>query len=273
MNTKKYITFSDLYTSEYSLTDIYAECQKWKDGVLFSRLDRSRKMSALIFLNGCSGIYTNSRGESFKAMPQSLICLPQSSKYSVLNVTSGGAFPDAFLIEFNIIKDGTILTFSDSPFVVNGINPYYVEQLCRSAVSEYEAIPRSPAAIKALIYSILGMLGKNEINESEKSSALIAPALKYMEQNPYSFVSVKGLAAMCNISEGCFRRLFKDYTGKSPSRYKTDVKIESAKKMLENSATSVEQISSLVGFENCAYFCRTFKKETGLTPSEYRKNN
>jgi AraC-like DNA-binding protein len=67
--------------------------------------------------------------------------------------------------------------------------------------------------------------------------------------------------------------LFGDYTGKSPSRYKTDIKIEAAKKMLEGSATSVEQIATLLGFANSAYFCRTFKKETGLTPNEYRKNN
>jgi AraC-like DNA-binding protein len=273
MSTKNYITFSDLYTSEYTLTDIYAECQKWTDGSCFSRLDRPRKVSALIFLNGCSGTYTNSRGEVFHAAQKSFVCLPQSSKYSVLNLTSGAAFPDAFLIEFNIIKDGALLTFSDSPFLINGINPYYMEELCKTAVFEYEAVPRSPAAIKASIYSILSLLGKNEINEYGKQVALIAPALKFMEQNPYSSVSVEDLAAMCNISAGCFRRLFGDYTGKSPSRYKTDIKIEAAKKMLEGSATSVEQIATLLGFANSAYFCRTFKKETGLTPNEYRKNN
>ena len=273
MNTQKYITFSDLYTAEYTLTDIYAECQKWTDGSCFNRLDRPRKVSALIFLNGCSGTYTNSRGEVFHAPQKSLVCLPQSSKYSVLNLTSGSAYPDAFLIEFNIIKDNAPLTFSDSPFLVNGINPYYIEKLCKATVSEYETIPRSPAAIKASIYSILNLLGKHEINEYGKRVVLIAPALKFMEQNPYSSASVEELAAMCNISEGCFRRLFGNYTGKSPSRYKTDIKIESAKKMLEGSATSVEQISALLGFATPAYFCRIFKKETGLTPGEYRKNN
>jgi AraC-like DNA-binding protein len=273
MSTQKYITFSDLYTSEYTLTDIYAECQKWTDGSCFNRLDRPRKVSALIFLNGCSGTYTNSHGKTFHAPQKSLVCLPQSSRYSVLNLTSGAASPDAFLIEFNVIKDNTLLTFSDSPFLINNINPYYVETLCKAATSEYEAVPRSPAAIKVSIYSILNLLGKNEISEYGKRAALIAPALKFMEQNPYSSVSVEELAAMCNLSEGFFRRLFKDNTGKSPSRYKIDIKIETAKKMLENSATSIEQISSFLGFETCAYFCRIFKKETGLTPSKYRKNN
>ena len=273
MSVQNYITFSDLYTLEYSLTDIYAEYQKWTDGSCFTRLDRPRKVSALIFLNGCSGMYTNSRGEVFYAPQKSLVCLPQSSRYSVLNLTSGAAYPDAFLVEFNVTDDNTILTFSDSPFLVNGINPYCIEELCKTAVSEFESVPRSPAAIKASIYSILSLLGKNEITQYDKKSLLISPTLKFMEQNPYSTVSVEELAAMCNISEGCFRRLFNDYTGKSPSRYKIDIKIESAKKMLENSATSVEQISTILGFSTCAYFCRIFKKETGLTPSEYRKCN
>lgn len=273
MNLENYITFSDLYSADYELTDIYAERQKWVDGVLFSRLDRPRKVNALIFLNGCSGVYTNSRGEAFEARTKSLLCLPYGSKYSVLNVTSGAFSPDAFLIEFNILKDGKLLTFSDSPFLINGINPYYAEKLCEDAVSEYESISRSPAAVKASIYSFLSMLGKEELSEYNKKFMWLSPALEYMEKNPFSSVSVAELSKMCNVSEGCFRRLFRDYTGKSPSRYKTDIKIESAKKMLENSNTSVEQISELLEFESSAYFCRIFKKETGITPGEYRKIN
>ena len=40
---------------------------------------------------------------------------------------------------------------------------------------------------------------------------------------------------MCNMSEGGFRRLFREYMGKSPSRYILGIKTEAAKKMLENS--------------------------------------
>jgi hypothetical protein len=150
MSTKNYITFSDLYTSEYTLTDIYAECQKWTDGSCFSRLDRPRKVSALIFLNGCSGTYTNSRGEVFHAAQKSFVCLPQSSKYSVLNLTSGAAFPDAFLIEFNIIKDGAPIDASD----ITEIGIKDVEKFANEIMKKYADEVES---IKNACYKVRGV--------------------------------------------------------------------------------------------------------------------
>ena len=49
------------------------------------------------------------------------------------------------------------------------------------------------------------------------------------------------------------------------------IRIEKAKKMLENKVILVEQIAALCGFESPSYFIKIFKKETGLTPLEYRK--
>lgn len=62
-------------------------------------------------------------------------------------------------------------------------------------------------------------------------------------------------------------------TGKSPIRYVIDKKTAMAKKMLENSNTSVERIAELLEFESSSYFCKLFKKKTGMTPTEYRNNN
>ena len=270
MNKSDFITFSELYTADYDLIDIYAERQTWVDGALFRR-DRPRKSNALIFLNGCTGVYTNQHGESFHADSKSLICLPYQSEYTVLNVTSGSDSPDAYLIEFNIVKEGRLLTFSDSPFLVQNSNSFYSKKLSETAVLEYEALPRSNAAVKAAIYSFLSYLGKEALNEYVKKFMWIAPAVEFMEENPFSSATVEELSKMCNVSSGAFRRMFKEYSGKSPARYKTDIKIEAAKKMLENSSTSIERISELLGYDGCAYFCRIFKKETGLTPGEYRK--
>ena len=56
-------------------------------------------------------------------------------------------------------------------------------------------------------------------------------------------------------------------------RYRIDIKMDMAKKMLENSDTSVTRIAELLGFESNAYFCKLFKKKNGITPSEYRNDN
>ena len=65
--------------------------------------------------------------------------------------------------------------------------------------------------------------------------------------------------------------LFKDYTGFSPYRFQLKIRMERAVEMLEYTALSVEEIAEMVGYEDCSYFCRIFKRYTGHTPLFYRK--
>lgn len=272
MSNEKFITFTDLYTMNYELTDIYAERQKWCDGALFRR-ERPRKSNGIIFLNGCSGEYTNRQGETFFAPCKSLVCLPHKSEYTILNVSSKIDSPDAYLVEFNIVQNNKNITFSDSPFLIKGMNQYYVNELAENIVKEYETLIKSPPALKALIYKLLAYLGKEALTSYDKKHLLISPAIDFMEKNPVNSLSVEQLANMCHVSSGCFRKLFREYAGKSPIQYIIDRKIKMAKKMLENSNTSIERIAELLEFESSAYFCKLFKKKTKMTPTEYRNSN
>ena len=269
MNSDGIVTFSKLYTMDYEVTDFYAEKQSWCDGALFI-CDRPRKSNGLIFLNGCSGEYTDCFGKSFFADIESFVCLPYNSIYSVRNISSQFAFPDAYLVEFNIVQNGRKLTFSNTPFFIRSMNPYYVKELVKSAVAEYEALAKSPAMLKAIVYQLIAYLGKESINTDNGKYSLLAPAIEFLEKNPINTLSVEELAAMCHVSSGCFRKAFHAYAGKSPLQYQIDKKMDIAKQMLNNSNTSVERIAELLHFESSAYFCRLFKKKNGITPSEYR---
>lgn len=271
MENTQIVSFADLYAMDYELEDIYAERQKWSDGVLY-RKDRPRKSNGLIFLSGCSGEYTDRFGSVFAAPCRSLVCLPYRSLYTVLNVSSGADKPDAFLVEFNIVQNDKKLTFSDSPFLIQEVNQYFVRELSRNIVEEYEMLVRSPAKLKSLIYKYIAYLGK-EMQTYNKKRMLIAPAVEFIEKNPTSEIPVEQLANMCHISEGYFRKLFVAYSGKSPVQYMIDRKIVTAKKMLEHSNTSIEKIAELLEFESCSYFCKLFKKKTGVTPTQYRNDN
>jgi AraC-like DNA-binding protein len=67
-----------------------------------------------------------------------------------------------------------------------------------------------------------------------------------------------------------FRHVFKEDTGCSPAQYIQQLKIQKCKELLTYTILSSQQIAYEVGFENPDYFCRLFKKKTGLTPIEYR---
>ena len=80
-------------------------------------------------------------------------------------------------------------------------------------------------------------------------------------------------AKMCHLSKSQFIRAFKEYTGKTPIKYKNDVLIDKAKERLTHSDMSISELSSFLGFENIYYFSTAFKKATGMSPMEYRKKH
>ncbi len=257
---------------DIDLTDLFAERQKWRDGCIFKR-NRPRKSNGFVFLNGCSGEYTDKYGKSFPAPCKSLVYLPYQSEYSVLNVSSSMDSPDAYLIEFNIVTNGSKITLSDSPIRMKNVNQFYVKDIMEDIVSEYESLNRSPSVIKQLIYKFIVYLCKEEMSSQTENYSLISPAIDFLEKNSINSLTVDQLAAMCHISSGYFRKLFNEYAGKSPMRYITDRKIDIAKKMLDDSNTSISMIAELLEFSNSSYFCKMFKKRTGLTPNEYRNTD
>ena len=72
------------------------------------------------------------------------------------------------------------------------------------------------------------------------------------------------------MSETSFRRKFKETYGVSPIDYLLRIRTEQAEDFLLHSQLSIAEISLMCGFNDPGYFCRTFKKQTGVTPTKYR---
>ncbi len=109
------------------------------------------------------------------------------------------------------------------------------------------------------------------LSESEKQ-LIIEPALQLivLEKNDKK-VTVELLVDACGISSVHLRRLFMKQFGMPPIKYISHQKIERAKELLKYDSSSITDISEMLGFSGIYYFCKCFKRETGLTPGEYRK--
>lgn len=79
------------------------------------------------------------------------------------------------------------------------------------------------------------------------------------------------MASLCNISPSYFSKLFKREIKENFASYVNKVKIEKVKELLQNSDTPVINISIDLGFEDCGYFIKVFKKIENVTPAIYRK--
>ncbi|MBQ8741971.1 MAG: helix-turn-helix transcriptional regulator [Clostridia bacterium] len=122
------------------------------------------------------------------------------------------------------------------------------------------------------IYSILQQdaqkiyLGKNK---EDKASA----ALRYIEEsfNLPEF-SISLLADKIGVSEVYIRKLFKAKYGISPLKHLMSLRLDHAKKLMKYPFMTLEECAMQSGFSSLQYFCRLFKKETGISPGKYRKN-
>lgn len=271
MSSFDQVTFAELYAMDFEIKNIVAIRQKWRDGVIF-HMDHPRKSSALIYLNGCSGEYT-SDGKTIYAPCKSLVCLPAFSTYEVLNINSGLASPDAYLVEFNVVKDGNVLTLGKSPFIISDVNTYIAAELACGAVKAYESTLRSPLNLKSAVYNLLTFVSKELSVRSNNKFDSIKIGIELLEADMLEERSIDEISKMCGVSSSCFRRLFHEYSGKTPIEYRNGIKLDKAKSMLLGSNEAIANISDALGYESSSYFCRFFKKKIGMTPSEYREKN
>ena len=99
----------------------------------------------------------------------------------------------------------------------------------------------------------------------------ITTLLNEIEKNPTSYLTVSKAASYMALSESHFSRQFKQHTQQSYIHYVTGKRLERAKLMLTHTDKPVLRIATELDFQPVNYFSRTFKKHTGLTPSEYRQ--
>lgn len=82
---------------------------------------------------------------------------------------------------------------------------------------------------------------------------------------------VEAMIRRTGLTERTFKRRFTSATGLSPIAYVQRLRIEDAKRRLERTESSADEISWQVGYEEPAFFRRLFKRVTGLTPGAYRR--
>lgn len=106
--------------------------------------------------------------------------------------------------------------------------------------------------------------------QKQHSDAMVQEAQDYLENNIYEKISVENLSAKFAIGRRNFDRRFIKATGNTPVEYAQRVKIESAKKALENTRKNISEVMYEVGYSDVKAFREVFRKVTGISPLEYK---
>jgi AraC family transcriptional regulator len=97
-------------------------------------------------------------------------------------------------------------------------------------------------------------------------------ATAYIEDHLAEQISLSTLAQLVRLSTFHFSRAFKQSFGMPPHRFHTHRRIEHAKLLLANPAVSITDVGAALGFSATSPFTSTFRKLTGLTPTDYRRS-
>lgn len=218
----------------------------------------SRHSDALVYILDGSCTYYFNDGRSFTVTTGDILYLAKSDVYRM-----------------NVNVDRHRYIYTDFEFDSEEIrkSDYYTsvasaENLFVKLLSSHKS---GFAECMASIYTIYAEILFREKGRGQSRPELTA-ILEYIEKSfTDPSVSVEMLADKMSVSGVYFRKLFKEKTGMSPSQYIISKRVEHSKKLLVHSFMTLEKCAFESGFSSLQYFCRAFKKVTGITPGEYRK--
>ena len=200
----------------------------------------------------------------------SLVYIPEGTKYRML---WHGA-PD---IEYYLIKVySTGMPESSERYGFQLVPNTESERARKIFMKIYSLMERGEARDRAeaisLYFSLYAELLPSLSLEKKRSyHPAVEAALAYIDAHYAEECDIEVLAGASYISASRLYHLFSDELGTTPVKHRNSVRIMHALQDLKTTSLSLEDIAARNGFHSATYFRETFKKYSGMTPTEYRK--
>lgn len=127
--------------------------------------------------------------------------------------------------------------------------------------------------LQQLFISIHRQITKEHKLKNEYLDSEMEIAMQYFNDHYNAEINIEEYAASRGMSVSWFIRNFKLYTNTTPMQYIVSLRIANAQMLLETTNYNVTEIGNIVGYDNPLYFSRIFRKQKGISPSEYRKGH
>ncbi len=112
----------------------------------------------------------------------------------------------------------------------------------------------------------------NDVRNAASENVTITLIRDYIGKNYMNeMLSVKDISSHVFLSVSYVCTFFKNETGQTLNQYLTEYRMEKSKELLKDPQYKISDVSSKVGYSDGNYFSKTFRKYTGLSPSEYRE--
>jgi len=219
---------------------------------------KNRQWYGISFCLGGQITYVHN-GKKFVSDKNCAVILPMGASYTVLGDKTG-LFP---LVNFSTVE---FLCHTFKIIPIDNVNDFMNDF---EKLKNLYLLGSNRAKMMSVLYDIIAKLtSKDEGNKT------LIPAIRFIEKNyGNSDITNTLLAEKCSISEVYLRKLFLKNFNMTPKQYIMDIRINKAKQLLSEGSLKINAVSEQCGFANPYHFSRYFKEKTGLTPTEYMKEN
>ena len=123
------------------------------------------------------------------------------------------------------------------------------------------------------LYTMLALFmhGSNQNGSQNSTNNYVQKGIEYISANYSYAITVEDIADYVGVSRSHLFRSFETVLHQSPKEYLTDFRKKQACYLLEHSQLSVTAIANSLGFDNSLYFSKTFHKQKGISPKQYRE--
>ena len=125
--------------------------------------------------------------------------------------------------------------------------------------------------LRQLFILIHRQLTREHTRKNDYLDAEMSLAMQFFNDNYNTEVNIEEYASARGMSVSWFIRSFKQYTHTTPMQYIVSRRITNAQMLLETTNYNITEIGQIVGYDNPLYFSRIFRKQKGMSPSDYRK--
>lgn len=160
-------------------------------------------------------------------------------------------------------------------YLLKPVDPDELEASIRRAIRQVEAERRLEALAPVQQEPELSAPEAEEApraeSENSQTALVMAHVRRYLENNYMFDISLDSVGEILHISPAYLSAQFKKYQKMNFLDCLTELRINAAKELLNDPFRSSAEVASMVGYEDASYFARAFKKRTGVTPTQYRK--
>ncbi len=175
-----------------------------------------------------------------------------------------------------------LLSLFHVPAIIGGKSGVSLEKLVRALSRFFKTVDDTEVGLTDLVmakrigFQILEIIiSRSKLKEESYDFLLglqkIKPAIDHINSHTHEAIAPDTLAALLNMSQNKFKKIFSAIMRKTPLQYIRQVRIQKAQGLLSSGDLSIKEISCRTGYKTIFYFSRDFKNVTGKSPLDYRR--